>query len=93
MIKTDHQSLKYLLEQKIGTLTQHKWITKLLGYNFKIQFKQGVTNKVADSLSRQQDLSENLCCLQVSEPIPTTFLEFKRGYKEDIVLLNLITKV
>ena len=32
VIKTDHQSLKYLLEQRVGTLAQQKWITKLLGY-------------------------------------------------------------
>lgn len=31
LIRTDHQSLNFLLEQKIGTPTQQKWITKLLG--------------------------------------------------------------
>lgn len=32
LIKTDHQSLKYLLEQRVGTPFQQKWITKLLGF-------------------------------------------------------------
>ena len=31
VIKTDHQSLKHLLEQRIGTPMQQKLITKLLG--------------------------------------------------------------
>ena len=34
VIKTNHQSLKYLLEHKIGTPTQQKWITKLFAYAF-----------------------------------------------------------
>lgn len=31
-IKTDHQSLKFLLEQKVTTLMQQKWLSKLMGY-------------------------------------------------------------
>lgn len=31
VIKIDHQSLKYLLEQSVGTPAQQRWITKLLG--------------------------------------------------------------
>ena len=41
MIKIDHQSLKRLLEQRIGTLVQQKWITELLGYSFIIDYKKG----------------------------------------------------
>ena len=44
VIKTYHQSLKYLLEQKIGTLAQQKWITKLLGYAFIVEYKHGKEN-------------------------------------------------
>ena len=29
-----------------------KWITKLMGYNFDIQYFSGASNKVADALSR-----------------------------------------
>ena len=55
VIKTDHQSLKYLLEQKIGTPAQQKWITKLLGYAFIVEYKHGKENVVADALSRRGD--------------------------------------
>ena len=53
VIKTDHQSLKYFLEQRISTLMQQRWITKLLGYSFIIDYKKGKENVVADALSRQ----------------------------------------
>lgn len=33
-IKTDQQALKFLLEQKVGTKVQHKWIYKIVGVCF-----------------------------------------------------------
>jgi hypothetical protein len=40
-IKTDHQSLKYFLEQHISTPEQQKWVTKLFGYDYEIIYKKG----------------------------------------------------
>jgi hypothetical protein len=55
-IKTDYQSLKFIFEQKIGTPIQQKWITKLLGYDFVVEYKKGQDNIVADALSwRDED--------------------------------------
>ena len=53
VIKTDHQSLKYLLEQRVSTLAHQRWITKLLGYAFIVEYKQDKENVVADALSRR----------------------------------------
>ena len=39
VIKTDNQSLKYLLKQRVGTSAQQRWITKLLGYAFIVEYK------------------------------------------------------
>jgi hypothetical protein len=50
-IKTDHQSLKYFLEQHISSLEQQKWVTKLFGYDYEIIYKKGKDNVVADALS------------------------------------------
>ncbi|KAF7812606.1 putative mitochondrial protein [Senna tora] len=51
VIRTDKKALKYLLEQLIIDPDQQKWASKLMGYNFEIQYKPGVENKAADALS------------------------------------------
>jgi len=51
-VKTDQQALKFLLEQRTATVFQQRWISKLLGYNFVIEYKKGKENRVADALSR-----------------------------------------
>jgi hypothetical protein len=40
-IKTDHQSLKYFLEQCISSPEQKKWVTKFFGYDYEIIYKKG----------------------------------------------------
>lgn len=56
IIKTDHQSLKYLLEQRLFTLLQHKWLEKLMGFDYKIVYKKGRDNMAADALSRVHEV-------------------------------------
>jgi hypothetical protein len=51
-IKIDHHSLKYFLEQWFSSLEQHKWVTKMLGYDYEIIYKKGKENVVANALSR-----------------------------------------
>ncbi|CAL9030351.1 unnamed protein product [Prunus brigantina] len=38
-ILTDHQTIRYFLEQRITTTTQEKWLLKLLGYNYEIEYE------------------------------------------------------
>jgi hypothetical protein len=54
-IKTDHQSLKYFLEQRISSQEQQKWVTKLFGYDYEIIYKKGKDNVVVDALSRKYE--------------------------------------
>jgi len=41
IIRTDHFSLRYIMEQKITTPFQSKWLSKLMGFDYEIIYKQG----------------------------------------------------
>ena len=52
IICNDQRSLKYLLELRIEEGEHHKWLLKLLGYNFDIQYEPGKENTIANTLFR-----------------------------------------
>jgi hypothetical protein len=54
-IKTDHQSLKYFLEQRLSSPEQQKWVTKFFGYDYEIIYKKGKDNVVVDAFSRKYE--------------------------------------
>ncbi len=53
IIKTDHESLKYQLEQKITTPMQQKGMMKLMGFDYSIAYRKAKENIAADALSRR----------------------------------------
>jgi hypothetical protein len=68
-VKTDHDSLKYFLEQRLSSEEQQKWVTKILGYDFEIVYKKGKQNVVADALSRKdEDVEAFLCAISIIQP-------------------------
>ena len=52
MIKIDHKSLCHLEDQVLGSDLQKKAMTKLVGLQFKFEYRKGEDNKAADALSR-----------------------------------------
>jgi hypothetical protein len=38
LIKTNHFSLKFLLDPRLATIPQHQWASKLIGFDFRIEF-------------------------------------------------------
>jgi hypothetical protein len=55
LIRTDHFALKYILDQRLTTIPQHTWVSKLFGYDFFVEYRQGKLNVVADALSRRDE--------------------------------------
>ncbi|KAA8530950.1 hypothetical protein F0562_005683 [Nyssa sinensis] len=51
-VRTDQQVLKHLLEQRVGTPFQQKWVAKLLGFDFSMEYRSGKENRAVDALSR-----------------------------------------
>ena len=64
-IKTDHQSLKYFLEQRVSSPTQQKWVSKLRDYDYK----KAEDNLVVDALFHTFDAHVSISV--ISLPIPT----------------------
>ena len=52
-IKTDHNNLKYFLEQKELNERQQKWVSKVQAYDFEIEYVKAKNNVVADAVSRR----------------------------------------
>jgi hypothetical protein len=56
VVRSDHNSLKYLLEQRDLNERQQKWVSRIQAYDFDIEFVKGKNNVVADALSRRPSI-------------------------------------
>jgi hypothetical protein len=56
-VKIDHNSLRFLVEQKELSERQKKWISKIQAHDFEIGNVKGKNNLVANALSRIPTLS------------------------------------
>jgi len=86
-IRTDHQSLKFFLEQRVSSPIQQKWVTKLLGYDYEITYKKGKENVAADALSRLPEAALHA----VSRPVWDELDEIQRAVRQDPKLAEIIT--
>ncbi|KAJ4811165.1 polyprotein [Rhynchospora pubera] len=91
IIKTDQISLKYLLEQRLTHTMQHKGLCKLLGLDYKVEYKKGKNNQAADALSRvvlqeEGNVVSEAKLQAVSEIVPRWVDELKQSYENDVWL-------
>ena len=90
VIKTDHKSLCHLQDQTLSTDWQKKAMTKLAGLQFKLQYKKGSENKVADALSRVEHAME---CSAISGATPIWLQEVLNSYTTDVTAQQLLTEL
>jgi hypothetical protein len=77
-----------LLDQRLSTIPQHQWASKLLGFDFSVEHKPGATNMVADALSRCHG-EETGELAAISAPNFELFIDLRREVDSDPELLQL----
>lgn len=90
VVRTDQRSLKFLLEQRMVCEEHHKWLTKLLGYSFDIQYQPRVQSKAANALSR---VEPSICNLMISPPMSLHLEELKQAIAADEVWGKVVTEM
>ena len=91
VVRTDQKSLKWLLQQKISTPFQQVWLSKLMGFDYEIQYKAGRQNNIADALSRVQ--GSELLFLAISVVDSNVAQAISDSYNLDINTQLLISKL
>lgn len=89
-----------MLEQRIGTPTQQRWLSKLLGNDFLVEYRRGKDNKAADALSRREEdeevlkgaVSEHAIVMAISSPNLTWIDSVKAEYTGSAELQQLKDK-
>lgn len=89
-IRTDHKALSFLEQQELQSDLQRKAMTKLMGLNYKIQYKKGKENRAADALSRRGHSS---LATTVTEIIPSWIQEVINSYATDPAAQALLLKL
>ncbi|CAH9060250.1 unnamed protein product, partial [Cuscuta epithymum] len=87
-VRTDHNSLKNLMDQQMLTNSQQRLILKLLPFDFNIVYKAGRENVGADSLSRRPQHAD---FLNMVVPLPMDFLDLEEALLQDPFTAPIIT--
>lgn len=92
IIHTDQRSLVHLEDQRLATPWQQKIMAKMLGLRYRIVYKRGVDNRVADALSRrpgppQGDLAA------VAVVVPVWLEAVQQGYAGDAAAQKLLARL
>jgi hypothetical protein len=91
IVRMDHYSLKYLLDQRLATISQHHWVGKLLGFDFSVEYKPGAANSVADALSRRD--TEDGALLAISGPRFDFIDRLRQAQLEDPTLVAMHAEI
>ena len=90
IVRTDHMSLKYLIEQKLTTPTQQAWLTKLQQHDYEIRYKKRIENRAADALSRTVNISVSAIVVHI---LPDQLLTAIRAAWKEETLRKIIADV
>jgi hypothetical protein len=89
-IRTDHKALNFLEDQELHSKLLRKAMTKLMGLQFRVVYKQGKDNVVADALSR---MAHVMVMTLVSEVQPMWIQEVLNSYTTNNEAQELLAKL
>lgn len=79
VIRTNQNSLKYIEYQRLAEGIQHKLLIKLLGFNYKVEYKKGRENRAADALSRATHFE----VMAITLAVPVWMQQVFDSYEQD----------
>jgi hypothetical protein len=88
-IRTDHKALHFLEDQELHSELLRKAMTKLMGLQFRVVYKQGKDNVVADALSR---MAHVMAMTSVSEVQSMWIQEVLNSYTTNNEAQELLAK-
>ena len=90
MIKTNHESLQFLVQQKLHIHLQRKRVSKLMGLDFTIQYKMGKENVVVGALSKRD---ENAIYQSIVAIVPEWMTELADSYGKTEWLKEILAQL
>ncbi|KAL0294188.1 UNVERIFIED_CONTAM: hypothetical protein Sangu_2521100 [Sesamum angustifolium] len=91
IIGIDQKSLKHILDQRVDSMLQQKWVTKLLGLNYEVQYKKGHDNRATDAFSRLEHGETGPQAYAITTQVPLCMQEVQNSY-EDNTYFRLLYK-
>ncbi|WVZ62826.1 LOW QUALITY PROTEIN: hypothetical protein U9M48_012526, partial [Paspalum notatum var. saurae] len=91
VINIDQRSLTQPTEQCLHTSWQQKVYSKLIELQYRIQYKPGSDNRVADALSHKSTHESQ--CVVISTITPDWISKVQHSYQHDTLAQSLLTKL
>jgi hypothetical protein len=88
----DHFSLKYLLDQRLVTIPQYQWASKLIDFDFRVEFRSSISNVVANALSCH-DAEDGAAAMALSTPSFHLFNDLRAEFMASVELCALVEEV
>ncbi|GBG83916.1 hypothetical protein CBR_g37787 [Chara braunii] len=91
ILRTDHQTLRWMRTQPVLSDTLKRWIEVIEQYDFDPQYLKGQYNKVADALSRRPDFSGALITeFDLTDNVTRSLVD---AYREDQFMSEIIRRL
>jgi len=75
------------------TPTQQKWLTKLIDYDFVVEFRTWRENLIVDELSKQEDTTGKGILWAISKPLVNWVDQLKNSYKTDSEIQDILQQL